>query len=147
MALTSWASRWCVAGADNLQQVDKMCMRRSAVGGILHYGPSCGACVGMHYGESSLHNYGTQQSFPTDFPLLIAQNFHIASVVQKTVQQVDAKATDTRTQSKVHGVSIDISAVVPWWRRQITGLDHHRWWNVGCTHYPRNQAAVNDLVS
>ena len=31
-ALTSWASRWCIAGADNLQLVDNMC-KISAVGG------------------------------------------------------------------------------------------------------------------
>ena len=45
------------------------------------------------------------------------------------------------------GVSINISAVVPWWQWWVCGPDHHRWWNVGCTHYPRNQAAVNPLVS
>ena len=33
MGLTSCASRWRVAGAYNLQQVDNMCMMRSAVGG------------------------------------------------------------------------------------------------------------------
>ena len=54
-------------------------------------------------------------------------------------------ATDTRTQSKAHGVSIDISAAVPWWRRWVSGPDHHRWWNVGGTHYPKTQAAVNAL--
>ena len=33
MSLTSWASRLCSSGADNLQQVDNMCMMRSTVGG------------------------------------------------------------------------------------------------------------------
>ena len=39
--------------------------------------------------------------FPADFPLLVAQNSHGAPVVQ-----VGAKATDTRTQSKAHGVAL-----------------------------------------
>ena len=24
-------------------------------------------------------------------------------------------------------------------RQRVSGPDHHRWWNVGCTHYPRSQ--------
>ena len=31
--------------------------------------------------------------------------------------------------------------------RQVSGPDHHRWWNVVCTHYPRNQGEVNALAS
>ena len=46
------------------------------------------------------------------FPPLVAQNCHGAPVVQKIVHQMGAKATDTRTQSKAHGVSIDTSAAV-----------------------------------
>ena len=42
------------------------------------------------------------------FPLLVAQNCHGSPVDQKIVRQVGAKATDTRTQSKAHGVSIDV---------------------------------------
>jgi hypothetical protein len=67
----------------------------------------------MHYGESSLHNYGTQESFPPDFPLLVARNCHGAPVVQEILRQVGAEAIDTRTQNKVHGVSTDIYAAVP----------------------------------
>ena len=47
------------------------------------------------------------------FLLLVAQNCYGAPVVQKIVFHGDAKATDIRIQSKVHGVSIDISAAVP----------------------------------
>ena len=68
--------------------------------------------AGTHYGESSLYNYGTQQSFPVDFPLLVAQNCHGAPV-QKIVRQVGAKSTDIRTARKVLGISIDISPAVP----------------------------------
>ena len=50
-------------------------------------------------------------------------------------------------KSKAHEVSIDISAVIPLWRWRVSEPDHHRWWNVGCTHYSRNQVAVNALVS
>ena len=32
MGLTSWASRWCVAGADSLQQINIMCKMRREVG-------------------------------------------------------------------------------------------------------------------
>ena len=56
-------------------------------------------------------------------------------------------ATDTRTQIKANGVSIDISVAVSWWRRRVSGPDHHRYWNMGCTHYPRHQAAVKALAS
>ena len=48
-----------------------------------------------------------QQSFPADFSLLVAHNCQGEPVVQKIVRQVGAKATDTRTQSKAYGVSID----------------------------------------
>ena len=54
-----------------------------------------------------IHRQLCQQSFPADFPVLVAQNYHEAPVVQKIVRQVGVKATDTRTQSKAHGVSID----------------------------------------
>ena len=94
----------------NLQQVDNMCMMMSAVGGHLILRMTLWSLCGNALWRSSLHNYGTQQSFPTDFSLFIAQNCHS---VQKIVCQLDAKVTDTRTQSNVHGVSIDISAVVP----------------------------------
>ena len=42
----------------------------------------------------------------------IRVNCHGAPVVQKIVRQVGAEATDIRTRSKAHGVSIDISAAV-----------------------------------
>ena len=80
---------------------------------INHYGRPCGACVETHYGESSLHIYGTQQSFLPDFPFLVAENCHRTAVVQKIVCQVGAKASGTRTQSKAYGVSIGISLAVP----------------------------------
>ena len=48
-----------------------------------------------------------QQSFLAGSPLLVAENCHGAPVVQKIVHQVGAKATDTRTQSKALGASID----------------------------------------
>ena len=54
-----------------------------------------------------IHRQLCQQSFPADFSRLVAQNCHGASVVQKTVCQLGAKATDTRTQSKPHVVSTD----------------------------------------
>ena len=54
-----------------------------------------------------IHRQLYQQSFPADFPLLVAQNCHGAPVVQKIVHQVGAKATDTITQSKAHGVSVE----------------------------------------
>jgi transposase len=47
------------------------------------------------------------------FPLLVGRNCHGAPGVQEIVRQVGAEATDTRTQNKAHGVSIDISAAVP----------------------------------
>jgi hypothetical protein len=50
----------------------------------------------MH--RAKLHNYGTQQSFPADFPLLVARNWHGAPVVKEIVCPVGAEATDTRTQ-------------------------------------------------
>ena len=45
----------------------------------------------------------------SDFPILVAQNCYRVPAVQKIMRQVGAKTTDTRTQSKAHGVSIDIS--------------------------------------
>jgi hypothetical protein len=36
--------------------------------------------------------------FPTDFPLLVARNWHGAPVVKEIVRPVGAEATDTRTQ-------------------------------------------------
>ena len=63
------------------------------------------ACVKVPIG---IHRQLCQQSFPLDFPLLVAQNCHGAPVVQKFVRQVGAKATDTRIQSNANGVSIDI---------------------------------------
>ena len=135
--------RWC----DNLQKVYNMCMMRSTLGAIHHYEWSYEACTVMHYGESSLHNCESEQSFPSDFPLLVPQYCQGAPVVQKIMHQVGAKATDTRTQSNAHGVSNDISAAVPWWRWQVSGPDHHRWWNMGCTHYPRNQALASQWIS
>ena len=39
-----------------------------------------------------------QQSFPADFPLLVAQNCHKAPVVQKIVRQVSEKATHQNTK-------------------------------------------------
>ena len=59
-----------------------------------------------------IHRQLCQQSFPADFPLLVAQNCHGVPVVEKIVHQVGAKATDTRTHSKAHGVSIDNEIVV-----------------------------------
>ena len=56
-----------------------------------------------------IHRQCCQQSFPEDFSFLVAKNSHGAPVVQKIVRQVGAKATDTRTQIKAHGVSIDSS--------------------------------------
>ena len=32
------------------------------------------------------------------------------------------------------------------WQQWVSGPDHHWWWNMGCTHYPRNQATVNALA-
>ena len=53
-----------------------------------------------------IHRHMCQQSFPADLPLLFAKYCHGAPV-QKMFLQVGAKATDTRSQSKAHGVSID----------------------------------------
>ena len=63
-----------------------MCMKRSAVGGHPSLPRPC----------------GTQQSFPEDFTLPVAQNCHGVPVVQKIMCQVG----DNRTQNKVRGVSI-----------------------------------------
>ena len=49
-------------------------------------------------------------------------------------------------KSKAHGVSIYISAALPWWRWRVSGPDHYGRWSVGCTHCPRYQAAVNVLI-
>ena len=46
----------------------------------------------------------SQESFPADLPLLVAQNIHGAPVIQKVEC---AKANETSTQSKAHGVCID----------------------------------------
>ena len=45
-------------------------MMRSAVGG-----QPCGVCAGTIYGESSLHNYGSQKSFPVDFHIPCCTKF------------------------------------------------------------------------
>jgi hypothetical protein len=45
-----------------------------------------------------LHNYGTQQSFPADFPRLVARNWYGAPVVKEIVRPVGAEGIDTRTQ-------------------------------------------------
>ena len=84
---------------------------------------------------------------PLILALFVEQTCYGAPVVQKTVHHMGAKATDIRTQRKAHGVSIDISVPVPWWRRRVSRSDHHRWCHVDCAHYPRNQAAVNALAS
>ena len=55
-----------------------------------------------------IHRQLCHKSFP-----LVAQNCHGAPV-QIIVRQVSAKAADTRTQRKVHGVCIDISTAVLW---------------------------------
>ena len=55
----------------------------------------------------------TIMELSSHFSLLVAKNCHVAPVVQKIVHQVVAKTTDTKTQSKVHGVSSNISAAVP----------------------------------
>ena len=54
-----------------------------------------------------IHRQLCQQSFPADFTVLAAQNLHGTRIVQKIVHQVGAKATNTGTQSKAHGVSTD----------------------------------------
>ena len=51
-----------------------------------------------------------------------------------------AKATDTRTQSKVHGVSIDISAVVPWWQQWVSELDDNEMWVAHITPETKQQS-------
>ena len=55
-----------------------------------------------------LHRKLCQQSFAAHFPFLVAQNCHGAPVVQKIVRQVGAKATDTGTQSKAHGIVVPL---------------------------------------
>ena len=61
--------------------------------------------------ECIMENYRfTIMELSGHFPLFVAQNCHGAPVAQKIVC---SKATDTRTQSKALGVSIDISAAVP----------------------------------
>ena len=55
-----------------------------------------------------IHRPLCQQSFPADFPLLVAQNCHGAFVLRKIVRQVGAEETDTRTKTNAHGrVSIE----------------------------------------
>ena len=100
MGLTPWASRKFVADADSLQQDDKCAWWAAQWGASHHYGRSCGVCTETHYGESSLHNYGIQLSFPVDFSLIVAQNFHGAPVVQKIVRQVSAKQLTPEHKAK-----------------------------------------------
>ena len=52
-----------------------------------------------------IHRQLCQQTFPADFPLLV-QNCHGVPVAQEIVRQLGSKATDTITQSNLHGVSI-----------------------------------------
>ena len=56
---------------------------------------------------NEIHCHLCQQSFPADLPVFVAQNCHGEHAFQKIVGQVGAKATVTRTQSIVHGISID----------------------------------------
>ena len=57
--------------------------------------------------QIEIHRQLWQQSFPTDFPLLVPQNCREAPPVLKIERQVGAKTTYTRSQIKAHGVSID----------------------------------------
>ena len=124
MSLTSWARRWCIAGADSLQQVNNKCMIRSAVGGH----PPLQTTLWSLCGNTIENRCFTIMELRSHFSQFRAPCCK-APIFQKIVHQMGAKATDTRTQSKAHGVSIDISAVVPWWWWQVSGPDHHRWWN------------------
>ena len=45
---------------------------------------------------------------------------HLWSVVCDEVSNAQIMATDTTTQTNAHGVGIDISAAVPWWRRRVS---------------------------
>ena len=49
---------------------------------------------------NEIHRQFCQQSFPADYPLLVAQNYHGVSVAQKIVRQVGAKATDSEHKAK-----------------------------------------------
>ena len=147
MGLASWASRRCITGADSLQQFDNMCMMRSTMGG--HHSLRMtlwSMCVNTLWriDASQLWN---SVVISCSWSSPCAENCHGASVVQKIVWQVGAKGTNTSTQIKVYGVSIDISATERWWWQWVSGPDHHRWWTVSCTHYPGKQAAVTALAS
>ena len=142
MSLTSRISRWCVPGDTICGRSTKCAWWEAQSEAIHYYGRPCGACAWTKYTETKFASYGTQQSFPADFPLLVSQNCHWAAVM-KNVRQVGTKETDDRTQSKAHGFSIDISSAVPWWRRRVSRPDRYK----GCTHYPRIQAAINALAS
>ena len=56
--LTSWASRWCVAGADN------MCMMMSAVRGRPSLRQPCGACAGSSRPVISITSHTSKNSCP-----------------------------------------------------------------------------------
>ena len=75
------------------------------------------------------------------------QIFHSHLLFRKLCARWMPKQLTSEHGSKVHGVSTDISAIVSWWRWRVSGPDYHRWWNLGCSHYPRNQATVNALAS
>ena len=108
--MTMTTSFW--TGSSKVMKRGKHTLSQKLWEAIHHYGRHYGACAGTHYEELSLHNYGTQQSFPTDFPLFVAKNYHGARVILKIVRQVGARTTYTRTQNKAYGVIIGISAAV-----------------------------------
>ena len=103
----------------------------------------CGACAWTHFGESLLHNYGTQQLFAAP----CCTKLWWSTCRSENCVPCGSKATDTRTQSKVHAVSIDICAAYHDDSDQLLDWIVTGEWNVGGTHYTRNQAAGNALVS
>ena len=80
-----------------------MCLMRSAVGS---HPDDLVELMWEHIMENRRF---TITELRSHFPPFVAENCHGAPVVQKIVHQTGAKATDTRTQTKAHGVSIDIS--------------------------------------
>ena len=132
MGLTSWARGWCIAGADNLQQLDNMCMM-SAVRGHTSLRSLC---------RNALWRIVTSQELWNSAALLHKL------VTEYLFRKLCAGGCHSNWhQNTEQSAWSQHSAAVPWRLQQVSGPDHHRWWNVGCTHYPRTQAEVRALAS
>ena len=118
--------------SDKLQQVDSLCMMRSTVGGHISLWMALCSLFGNTLWRIVASQLRNSAVISRRFPAPRYTKLHARWVPKQLTPEYKAKRME--------------SVAVPWWQR-VSGSDHHRWWNVGCTHYPGNQAAINAMAS